>query len=73
MFHIVFNADQNYMKYVAVLITNIIHYTDTSKKYVDFAFHSTESKNKTQNSNISMQINGGGGAKPHNLGRKSHK
>lgn len=63
MFHIVFNADQNYMKYVAVLITNIIHYTDTSKKYVDFAFHSTESKNKTQDSNISMQINGGGGGK----------
>lgn len=64
MFHIVFNADQNYMKYVAVLITNITHYTDTSKKYVDFAFHSTESKNKNQDSNISMQINGGGGKAP---------
>ncbi len=73
MFHIVFNADQNYMKYAAVLITNIIHYTDTSKKYTDFAFHCTESKNKTPDSSISMQINGGGGQKPHNLGRKSHK
>lgn len=36
MFHIIFNADQNYMKYVAVLITNIIHYTDTSKRFADF-------------------------------------
>ncbi len=64
MFHIVFNADQNYMKYVAVLITNITHYTDTSKKFTDFAFHSTDSKNKTPDSNISMQINGGGGQSP---------
>ena len=36
MFHIVLNADRNYMKYVAVLLTNIIYYTDTHKKYADF-------------------------------------
>lgn len=36
MFHIVFNANQNYMKYTAVLITNIIHYTDKSKSFEDF-------------------------------------
>ncbi|MCI7411043.1 hypothetical protein [Helicobacter bilis] len=73
MFHIVFNADQNYMKYVAVLITNIIHYTDTSKKYADFAFHSTESKINPRFQHIYANKWGGGGAKPHNLGRKSHK
>ena len=36
MFHIVFNADENYMKYVAVLMTNIVHYTDPMKSYADF-------------------------------------
>lgn len=53
MFHIIFNADQNYMKYVAVLITNIIHYTDTSKRFADFL--------EAQDSDDEL-INGGGGS-----------
>ena len=36
MFHIVFNADENYVKYNAVLITSIIHNTDTTRKFTDF-------------------------------------
>ncbi|NDJ26462.1 hypothetical protein GW575_00620 [Campylobacter sp. MIT 19-121] len=36
MFHIVFNADENYIKYCAVLMTSIIKNTDTSKKFKDF-------------------------------------
>ncbi|RDU66249.1 glycosyl transferase [Helicobacter didelphidarum] len=36
MFHIAFNCDENYIKYVAVLITNIIKYTDTSKNFTSF-------------------------------------
>lgn len=54
MFHIIFNADQNYMKYVAVLMTNIIHYTDKSKKFEDFL--------QTKDSNKALELyNGGGG------------
>ncbi|MCX2683698.1 glycosyltransferase family 8 protein, partial [Campylobacter sp. MIT 21-1685] len=33
MFHLVFNADENYIKYLAVLITSIIKKTDTSKNF----------------------------------------
>lgn len=56
MFHIIFNADQNYMKYVAVLITNIIHYTDTSKRFADF-LGDLDSDDEL--------INGGGGEQYH--------
>ena len=54
MFHIIFNADQNYMKYVAVLITNIIHYTDTSKRFADFL--------EAQDSDDELLSGGGGGS-----------
>ena len=33
MFHIVLSADENYMKYAAVLATSIIKHTDTSKNF----------------------------------------
>ncbi|MCV3464387.1 glycosyltransferase family 8 protein [Campylobacter lari] len=36
MFHIVFSADENYIKYTAVLITSIILNTDKNKKFKDF-------------------------------------
>ena len=36
MFHICFVANENYIKYTAVLITSIIKSTDTSKKFKDF-------------------------------------
>ena len=36
MFHICFAADENYIKYTAVLITSIIKSTDTSRKFKDF-------------------------------------
>ncbi|WP_170999486.1 hypothetical protein [Campylobacter sp. MIT 12-5580] len=36
MFHIVFNADENYIKYCAVLMTSIVKNTDTSKNFKDF-------------------------------------
>ena len=36
MFHICFNADENYIKYTAVLITSIVKSTDTSKSFKDF-------------------------------------
>ncbi|MCW1332457.1 hypothetical protein OLP47_07105 [Campylobacter jejuni] len=31
MFHIVFNSDDNYIKYTAVLITSIVKNTDINK------------------------------------------
>lgn len=36
MFHIVFNADENYIKYTAVLMASIVKSTDTSKSFKDF-------------------------------------
>ena len=36
MFHICFAADENYIKYTAVLITSIVKSTDTSRKFKDF-------------------------------------
>lgn len=36
MFHICFAANENYIKYTAVLITSIIKSVDTSKKFEDF-------------------------------------
>lgn len=36
MFHIVFNADDNYIKYAAVLINSIIKNTNKNKKFKDF-------------------------------------
>ncbi|MBK1971380.1 glycosyltransferase family 8 protein [Campylobacter sp. TTU_617] len=36
MFHIIMSADENYIKYSAVLITSIIKNTDLSKKFKDF-------------------------------------
>ena len=36
MFYICFAADENYIKYTAVLITSIVKATDTSKSFKDF-------------------------------------
>ncbi|MBK1993889.1 glycosyltransferase family 8 protein, partial [Campylobacter novaezeelandiae] len=36
MFHIIMSADENYIKYSAVLITSIIKNTNLSKKFKDF-------------------------------------
>lgn len=36
MFHIVFNADDKYIKFAAVVITSIIKNTNTCKKFKDF-------------------------------------
>ena len=36
MFHICFAADENYIKYTAVLITSIVKSTDTSREFKDF-------------------------------------
>ncbi|MBX7490428.1 glycosyltransferase family 8 protein [Helicobacter turcicus] len=36
MFHILFSADENYIKYTAVLITSIIHNTNTKLNFKDF-------------------------------------
>ena len=33
MYHIVFNADENYIKYCAVLMYSIIKHTDSTKQY----------------------------------------
>lgn len=52
MFHICFVANENYIKYTAVLITSIIKSTDTSKKFKDFF----ETNSHAQNA-------GGGGGK----------
>lgn len=53
MFHIVFNADENYVKYNAVLITSIIHNTDTTRKFTDFiANNANDSKKMMQNSDV---------------------
>ena len=57
MFHIVLNADRNYMKYIAVLLTNIIYYTDTHKKYADFL----EDNKQIDFKQGSEKVSGGGG------------
>mgnify|MGYP004588996835 CR=1 FL=1 len=36
MFHICFVANENYIKYSAVLMSSIIKNTDNSKKFEDF-------------------------------------
>ena len=36
MFHIVFNADENYIKYSAVLINSIVKSVDKRKSFKDF-------------------------------------
>ncbi|WP_301194328.1 hypothetical protein [Helicobacter japonicus] len=36
MFHIVFSADENYIKYLSVLLTSIIKYTDRSKTFENY-------------------------------------
>ena len=36
MFHIVFSADENYIKYLSVLLTSIIKYTDTNKTFENY-------------------------------------
>lgn len=36
MFHIVFNANDNYVKYLSVLITSIVKNTDSKKKFQAF-------------------------------------
>ena len=36
MFHIVFSADENYIKYLSVLLTSIIKYTDRSKRLENY-------------------------------------
>lgn len=36
MFHIVFAANEEYIKYCAVLINSIVKNTDTSKSFKDF-------------------------------------
>ena len=41
MFHIVFNTDENYIKYLAVLITSIIKNTDTTKNLYDISKNNT--------------------------------
>ena len=53
MFHIVFNADENYIKYTAVLINSIIKNTDKNKKFEDF-FADT---NLNANLNLSANLN----------------
>lgn len=41
MFHIVLSADENYMKYAAVLATSIIKHTDTNKNFknISMSYH----------------------------------
>ena len=42
MFHIVLSADENYMKYAAVLATSIIKHTDTNKNFKNISiFYNT--------------------------------
>lgn len=48
MFHIVFNADEKYIPYAAVLMTSIIKNTNPNKTFADFCVDS--SQNETINS-----------------------
>ena len=54
MFHIVFNADEKYIPYAAVLMTSIIKNTNPNKTFVDFCVDS--------NQNETINSSGGGGA-----------
>lgn len=47
MYHIVFNADSNYIKYTAVLIQNIVTYIDKSKDFSYFTNTNVSSESKT--------------------------
>lgn len=60
MFHIVFSADENYIKYLAVLLVNIIQNTDKSKTFTDFIDNKSMAYNATMNQNFSNNISGGG-------------
>lgn len=60
MFHIVFSADENYIKYLAVLLVNIIQNTDKSKTFTDFIDNKSMVYNATMNQNFSNNISGGG-------------
>ncbi len=56
MFHVVMCADENYMKYAAVLITSIVKSTDTTKRFNEFqAFNMTSIQTEnTQDTNMPM-------------------
>ena len=68
MFHICFAADENYIKYTAVLIKSIVKSTDTSREFKDFfdgganthalatRERERESKNGANNQNLAKQI-----------------
>ena len=49
MFHVVFNANEAYIKYVAVLITSIIQNTDTKKTFQDFLNDKKDGYKKRRN------------------------
>ena len=53
MFHIVLSADENYIKYTAVLITSIIKHTNVSNRHAIHAntLHATMQDNKQHNIN----------------------
>ena len=53
MFHIVFNADEKYIPYAAVLMTSIIKNTNPNKTFADFCVDS--------NQNETINSSGGGG------------
>ena len=53
MFHIVFNADEKYIPYAAVLMTSIIKNTNPNKTFADFCVDS--------NQNQIINSSGGGG------------
>ncbi|KPH55226.1 hypothetical protein HPU229334_09815 [Helicobacter pullorum] len=53
MFHIVFNADEKYIPYAAVLMTSIIKNTNPNKTFADFCVDS--------NQNETIDSSGGGG------------
>ncbi|WP_278824274.1 glycosyltransferase family 8 protein [Helicobacter pullorum] len=61
MFHIVFNADEKYIPYAAVLMTSIIKNTNPNKTFADFCVDS--------NQNETINSSGGGGhlENPNNL------
>ena len=42
MFHIVFNADEKYIPYAAVLMTSIIKNTNPNKTFADFCVDSKQ-------------------------------
>ncbi|MFQ6341402.1 hypothetical protein [Campylobacter sp. VTCC 70190] len=58
MFDIVFNANDNYVKYLSVLITSIVKNTDPNKKFQDFF---EEGKNSKSNFALKSETSRGGG------------